>query len=531
MPIPKHQNHTSPTASDSTRNSTAKLIREFTAKAYQLNPQGNPLEHPIYGTTIYIANCKMELRFGVFQAFIFQDIIRKDYIVALTYGDTQTADLLYSRMHSSCVTSETLRGCDCDCVQQLEGALEKIVEKQHGVLFYLMQEGRGVGYVSKARDRMLVQATHDTLSTFEAYKTLGLKKDYRRYRNIYDICKLLNIRAPFVLLTNNPDKVAAMQANGFDIRGTETLEFPPNPFNFNYLRSKMQAGHLLEKTVENQRIAGIHPPEPVTPIPPRSIPEAQRFIYAAQYYLPIRPVAGDIVLTEEQFKTYFERHNIDQLIERKKPLIRSYRMLRNQRFLIKIHEKNLNKLLHNEPNHPLCSLFTTPYWFKVHVYYDTVTGEDFVVLTYGKPQAFDIPVVRLQSESIFNRFPVTDRDNRNKFKASLLEIIRYGTGIILLLYNDGRGAGLGAYAYDKMLLERNLSSSTDESYDQLGVSYDSRDYEAAMHLIKHHLPHNNKVQMIMNSPTSLVKKKEWAEALNSHAIDVEKWIFLEKRKV
>jgi len=116
MSIPEKQTKSILNTPDPSNTSTATLIREFTAKAYHLDPLGNPLDHPIYGTTIYIANCKMELRFGVFQAFIFQDIIRSDYIVALTYGDTQNADLLYTRMHSSCVTSETLRGRECDCV-------------------------------------------------------------------------------------------------------------------------------------------------------------------------------------------------------------------------------------------------------------------------------------------------------------------------------------------------------------------------------------------------------------------------------
>lgn len=507
-----------------------KLIKQFKKTAYTLDTHDDFLHHPIYGTTIYIATCSMELRFGTFQAHIFQDIIRKDYMVALCYGNITKAKKLYTRLHSSCVTSETLRGCDCDCVQQLEGALEIIVEKGNGVLFYLMQEGRGVGYVSKARDRMLVQASRDTLSTFEAYKALGLKKDYRRYRNVSDICTLLKIKAPLIMLTNNPDKVEAMKAHGFSIEKTQALEFEPSPFNLKYLHSKMESGHKLNRPSDT-KVKHIDPPEPVIPITPRALPEAQRFIYAACYYLPIKPVKGEIILSNKEFIDFFPNRSIEKLISKKKPLIRSYRRLRNQRYSIKIHEKNLNVLLKKEPDNPLCSLLSMPYWFKVHVYFDAVTGEDFVILTYGKAQAYDVPVVRLQSESIFNRFPMTDMDNRNKFKASLKEIVRYGVGTILLLYNDGRGAGLGAYAYDKMLLEQHRSKSTDESYQQIGVGYDSRDYNAAMVLLKHHLPFNKKVQMIMNSPTSLVKKKEWSEALDHHSIDVEKWIFLEKKKI
>jgi 3,4-dihydroxy 2-butanone 4-phosphate synthase/GTP cyclohydrolase II len=78
------------------------------------------------------------------------------------FGDLKGNDPLYIRMHSSCITSECLRSTDCDCVEQLEGALQKISQKGSGILFYLMQEGRGSGYVAKSRDRMLVQYVEGT---------------------------------------------------------------------------------------------------------------------------------------------------------------------------------------------------------------------------------------------------------------------------------------------------------------------------------------------------------------------------------
>ena len=147
-------------------------------------------ERPLYGTTLFLATCPLATRFGLFRAYIFQDLIDKHYIIALTHGDILQAKTLHTRIHSSCVTSETLRGCDCDCVQQLEGAFKVIAEKGRGILFYLMQEGRGVGYVGKSRDRMLVQASLDQLSTFEAYAAMGLKKDHRNYESISHICHL-----------------------------------------------------------------------------------------------------------------------------------------------------------------------------------------------------------------------------------------------------------------------------------------------------------------------------------------------------
>ena len=143
-------------------------------------------EEKIYGTTLFIGELDLELRFGTFRTFVYQDLINKGYIIALAQGLEDPETPLYTRIHSSCVTSETLRSMDCDCVHQLEGALEKIAEKKHGVLFYLIQEGRGCGYVGKSRACMLVQYNDDKINTFEAYKSLGMIDDYRDYRNIKD---------------------------------------------------------------------------------------------------------------------------------------------------------------------------------------------------------------------------------------------------------------------------------------------------------------------------------------------------------
>jgi 3,4-dihydroxy 2-butanone 4-phosphate synthase/GTP cyclohydrolase II len=221
------------------------LVRELQPAAGAVTQLKNIEERPLYATTLYRATCSLDTRFGIFRAYIFQDLINKSYIIALAHGEITGPATLYVRLHSSCVTSETLRGCDYDCVQQLEGAFKVIAAKGHGILFYLMQEGRGVGYVAKARDRMLVQASHDRLSTFQAYRLMGLKKDYRQYENISHICHLLGITAPFVVLTNNPDKVAALKAQGLPVAGTEALEFAPSAFNLAYLASKADAGHRL----------------------------------------------------------------------------------------------------------------------------------------------------------------------------------------------------------------------------------------------------------------------------------------------
>lgn len=481
-------------------------------------------DHPIYGQTLFVANCDLEMKFGLFKASIFQDIIDKHYIIALSFGDIKNAKVLYTRLHSSCVTSETLRGCDCDCVQQLEGALKRISEKGSGIVFYLMQEGRGVGYVGKARDRMLVQASLDRLSTFQAYAAMGLEKDHRRYDNIAHICRLLGITAPFVVLTNNPDKVNALKELGLPVAGTEALEYEPSPFNLAYLTSKAAAGHILSRPAESALRRAL-PPEPVVPFKPHALEGAQRFIFAASYFLPVKPVDDEILLTAAQFGELTNNKAMEQHMKGPKPLVRGYQLIRNNRFLVRIDPENLAAYRREQPGDPILDVLSSPYWFRVNVYYDVVTSQDYVVLSHGTPGARDIPVVRLQSESLFNRFPLKTVENREKLMQTVKHIVAYGCGAILLLHNDGRGAGFGAHAIDRMLSETGGASSSDDAYQRLGVEYDSRDYDSCVLLLKQHLP-GGRIQMVMNSPDSLVTKTEYAEALKKHHIDVEHWIFL-----
>ncbi len=482
-------------------------------------------ERPLHGTTLFLAKCRLETRFGFFRAYIFQDIIDKHYIVALAHGDIAGAKTLYTRLHSSCITSETLRGCDCDCVQQLEGAFKVISEKGNGILFYLMQEGRGVGYVGKARDRMLVQASLDQLSTFEAYAAMGLQKDHRNYDNISHICRLLDVTASFIVLTNNPDKVNALKAQGIEVAGTEALEFEPGPFNLAYLASKAAGGHILSRP-NLTTVRRALPPEPVVPFRAHALPEARRFIYAASYFLPMKPVDNEILVTEDQFSALFKKDALSRYMGGSMPVVLGYRAIRQNRFLVTIDPDHLNHFKDDHPDDPVVELLSTPYWFRVHVYYDIVTSQEFVVLTHGTPRVYETPVVRLHSESLFNRFPLRTVENRDKLKHSVKHIVDYGVGALLLLHNDGRGAGFGAHATDRMMADAGQAFSSDEAYRRLGVDYDSRDYDASILLLRHHIP-NTKIQMVMNSPTSLVKKPEYAEALNRHKIEVEKWIFLE----
>lgn len=504
--------------------SLPRWLRDYAEHASRLH-EGESSEHPMHGTTVFLAKTAVNTRFGMFEACIFQDIIHKGYVLALTFGNVRDAEVLYTRMHSSCVTSETLGGCDCDCVQQLEGAMERIAQSGNGVLFYLLQEGRGVGYSSKARDRMLVQASKETISTFEAYRVMGLKKDYRQYLNISDIVHILGIEAEWIVLTNNPDKVDAMKRNGLKVRHMENLEYEPGPFNLFYLKSKQASGHALARP-ELSELSAMELPEPVVPFKPRRLKNAQRFLYMASYLLPIRPIDQEIVMNDDDVQSLLGEEGLRQATLGVSPAVFSYKSLRGNRLLLNVNTPEIQRRTRENPDDPLGRLLLEPYWFRVHVYFDVVSGDDVVVLTHGHPKSYEQPVVRIQSESILDRFPVTFDDNKAKYQRAVQHIVYYGSGAIVLVYQDGRGAGFGAYALDRMFTETGQTMDTQSSYRKLGIAFDQRDYGCLFEVLKSHIPSQN-IQMVMNSPNSLVSKSEYAHALHKSGFNVDKWIFLE----
>lgn len=501
-----------------------EALEQYAREAYTFSA-GQSLNHPVHGTTLYLAHTDVPTRFGDFKAHIFQDLIHKGYVIALTYGNVWEGGEVYTRMHSSCVTSETLGGCDCDCVQQLDRAMQVIAGKGKGVFFYLLQEGRGVGYCAKARDRMLVQASGEKLSTFNAYRLLGLKKDYRTYLNVADIIKILGIESSWVLLTNNPDKVDGMKRNGLDVVRTESIEFEPSPFNQFYLHSKRESGHELSRTEESV-MPEIPMPDAVEPFRPARLMEAQRFIYMASYYLPIQAIDDEVVIDYDQLRLLLGDQPLDKVVEGPNALIFRYTSLRGNRLSLHINTAAMDAMAKEDPGNPLLQLRYYPYWFRVHVYFDIASGDDCVLLTYGDPQSFDSPVVRVQSESIFNRFPVKLDTNKLKYQRAVQHIVNYGCGAIILVHQDGRGAGFGAFSLDRMMLEQGDARTTEESYRRLGIPFDQRDYTGLFDILRSHLP-GKSIQMVMNSPSSLVQKSEYASALNASNLNVVNWIFLE----
>jgi len=147
-----------------------------------------------------------------------------------------------TRLHSECFTGDFLGSLKCDCGDQLRGAVQTIAKAGGGVLLYLAQEGRGIGLMNKLRAYRLQDEGFDTM---EANQRLGFADDERLYDAAARMLKLLGY-SKVRLLTNNPDKVRALEAAGVEVVERVPHAFPDNAHNRDYLRVKAQkGGHLL----------------------------------------------------------------------------------------------------------------------------------------------------------------------------------------------------------------------------------------------------------------------------------------------
>jgi GTP cyclohydrolase II len=240
------------------------------------------------GTLVAVARETVATRHGPFVVHRFHNCTTGAPALAVACGDLAGEEPRASRVHSSCVTSEALGACDCDCAEQLDAALAHVAARGRGVLFYLTQEGRGAGFVAKALDRMLVQASGNRLTTFEAYARLGLPDDQRSYGEVAAMARLLGITAPLWLLSNNPEKVAALARAGARLDGTEPLRIATSAYSQHYLEAKSRAGHTVAATDD---VDPATPPEAVRVIGPEPLVAAPRFVRLASYLLPVRRAA------------------------------------------------------------------------------------------------------------------------------------------------------------------------------------------------------------------------------------------------
>ncbi len=162
--------------------------------------------------------------------------------IACEIGQPRRDKPVLVRLHSACFTGDVLGSLKCDCGPQLHAAMAQMGDQGAGVLLYLNQEGRGIGLANKMRAYALQDQGFDTV---EANHRLGFEDDERDFRTAADILKRLGFTA-VRLLTNNPAKVAMMEAQGIDVVERVPLKVGLNPLNEKYLDVKARkSGHIL----------------------------------------------------------------------------------------------------------------------------------------------------------------------------------------------------------------------------------------------------------------------------------------------
>jgi GTP cyclohydrolase II len=199
-----------------------------------------------------VASAEFPTRWGRFRIFGFQselgdgtnsgtDASRKEEAVALVMGDVRSAPPLV-RIHSQCLTGDVFGSLRCDCRQQLEMALAMIAERGAGILIYEQQEGRGIGLMAKLQAYELQDAGLDTV---EANERLGFEADLRAFAMPAGILKALGV-SQVRLLSNNPDKVAALERGGIEVVERVPCEVTPSTHAEEYLKTKKEKmGHLF----------------------------------------------------------------------------------------------------------------------------------------------------------------------------------------------------------------------------------------------------------------------------------------------
>jgi GTP cyclohydrolase II len=204
-----------------------------------------------------VAEADFPTRWGVFRILGFEGKLaanagspaqngKVEGLVALVMGDVHSAPPLV-RIHSQCLTGDVFGSLRCDCRLQLELALTKIAEEGAGILLYEQQEGRGIGLMAKLKAYQLQDQGRDTV---EANEELGYEADYREYELPARALKMLGVEK-VKLMTNNPDKVAALQSAGIIVVERVSAEVAPQETFAAYLKTKQEKmGHIVETMLE-----------------------------------------------------------------------------------------------------------------------------------------------------------------------------------------------------------------------------------------------------------------------------------------
>ncbi|MFI2781552.1 bifunctional 3,4-dihydroxy-2-butanone-4-phosphate synthase/GTP cyclohydrolase II [Streptomyces sp. ALB3] len=189
------------------------------------------------------AEVRLPTAFGPFTAYGYRSVVDGVEHVALVHGDIGDGRDVLVRVHSECLTGDIFQSQRCDCGPQLHTSMERVTAEGRGVVVYLRgHEGRGIGLLSKMRAYELQERGSDTL---DANLELGLPADARDYAAGAQILRDLGVRT-LRLMTNNPDKTAALVRHGLEITGREPMPVQAGEHNLRYLRTKRdRMGHDL----------------------------------------------------------------------------------------------------------------------------------------------------------------------------------------------------------------------------------------------------------------------------------------------
>jgi GTP cyclohydrolase II len=192
-----------------------------------------------------VAEADFPSRFGHFRIYGFEGIRANgvEEALALRMGEVSSDERpLLVRIHSQCLTGDVLHSLRCDCRAQLELALDQIAAEGRGMLIYEHQEGRGIGLLNKLRAYELQDKGFDTV---EANERLGFDADLRDYALPAAILQYFGI-SRVRLLSNNPEKVAALQNAGIKVVERAPIVVPPLETTIEYLKTKREKlGHLF----------------------------------------------------------------------------------------------------------------------------------------------------------------------------------------------------------------------------------------------------------------------------------------------
>ena len=189
---------------------------------------------------------QLPTKYGTFNVSGYYDKETGKEHIALYMGNIDNGEPVLARIHSQCLTGDTLGSLKCDCGQQLDFALQKIANEKRGILLYMEQEGRGIGLINKLKAYELQRNGMDTV---EANLALGFPEDMRKYNSAGQIFKDLGIKT-IDLMTNNPDKIEKIQNAGIVVHKRIAIEVSHSAEADFYMETKKsKMGHILKLEV------------------------------------------------------------------------------------------------------------------------------------------------------------------------------------------------------------------------------------------------------------------------------------------